>query len=153
MYNNADSVTHNDTAVCLSLKHWHRLHFCHHRKAKCNRVRSLGPWSLGPRSSGPRFSGYSLPVLCPLPVIKSRLNTDQSFLQPWISFCKFIFKLFLPKLPKSFCFMFQSTLKQQCTCRSVCIDFSAVASFPALLCNPEGLGNCTEVQGSKIKCK
>ena len=24
-------------------------------KAKCNRARSLGPWSLGPRSSGPVF--------------------------------------------------------------------------------------------------
>ena len=29
VYNNADSVTRNDTAVRLSLEHRHKLHFCH----------------------------------------------------------------------------------------------------------------------------
>ena len=42
MYNNADSVTHNDTAICLSLEHCISL-----TKAKCNKARSLGPQSLG----------------------------------------------------------------------------------------------------------
>ena len=31
-----------------------------------------------------------------------------------MSFCKFTFKLFLPELQKSLCFMPQSTLKEQC---------------------------------------
>ena len=31
-------------------------------KAKCNRARSLGPWSLGPRSSGHGSSVYSIDV-------------------------------------------------------------------------------------------
>ena len=44
-------------------------------------------------------------VLCPFPVMKSRRNTHQSILHPWIglemSFCKFIFNSFLPELPNS----------------------------------------------------
>ena len=58
MYNNADSVTHNDTVICLSLEHCFSL-----TKAKRNKARSLGPQSLGSLvlgSLGPGSSVYSL---------------------------------------------------------------------------------------------
>ena len=65
MYVNTDSVTHNNTAVHLSLEQVAFL-----SKAKCNRARSsgswipgpqvLGPWPLDPWSLGPGCGVYSL---------------------------------------------------------------------------------------------
>ena len=54
MYNNVDSVTHNDTAIHLRVEHCIFV-----IKAKCKRARSLGPRSFGPRVPGPVF--ISLP--------------------------------------------------------------------------------------------
>ena len=55
-----------------------------------------------------------------------------------MSFCKFTFKSFLPELQKKYLFH-ASIYTERAIYRSICLDFSVVASFPASLHGPESL--------------
>ena len=68
VYNNADSVTNNDTAIRLSLEHCTVTSCISFIKAKCNRARWLGHWFLDSRSSGSQ-------VPCPVFIVAHSLQT------------------------------------------------------------------------------
>ena len=66
----------------------------------------------------------------------------QLILEPWIGLGMSIyFQGICPGNEKKFiCFMFQTTLTEQCTGLYALISQHAVAPFSSSLCSPEGLG-------------